>query len=248
MIMNITPEQIAHEREVMEALKGFDTPSITNVVATYPGDKTHCLGLYNPWHGKWYTDQSLKCFFPELGRLVGYAVTCTYGLPDPTFKRGGNIGPVFDAIKASPQPVILVVKQDMPEEIKNINGLLGGNMITSFKNAGIVGVISDGPSRDVDEIRPMGVQYMLTGVCAGHGTFTLQAINDPVEVCGMNVCPGDIIHMDENGAVKFPREYLDDVLERATKLREAEGKMQAMLVKAKTGAEIDRILSGQYNK
>lgn len=248
MIINITPEQLAHEKEVIEALKDFDTPSITNVVATYPGDKVHCLGLYNPWYGKWYTDQSLKCMFPELGRLVGYAVTCTYGLPDPTFKRGGNIGPVFDAIKASPQPVILVVKQDMPDDVKNKNGLLGGNMMTAFKNAGIIGVISDGPSRDIDEIRPMGMQYMLTGVCAGHGTFTLQAINDPVEICGMMVSQGDIIHMDENGAVKFPREYLDDVLERVTKLRESEEKKQAILAKAKSGAEIDSILSGQYNK
>lgn len=246
MDLSITNEQLAHEREIMEALKDFDTPSITNVVATYPEDKVHCLGLYNPWYGKWYTDQSLKCMFPELGRLVGYVVTCTYGLPDPNYKRSGNVGPVFDAIKASPQPVILVVKQDMPGDIKNRNGLLGGNMMTSFKNAGIVGVISDGPSRDIDEIRPMGLQYMLTGVCAGHGTFALQAINDSVEVCGMMVRPGDIIHMDESGAVKFPREYLDDVFERVTKLKRSEEKKQAMLAKAKTGAEIDSILREQY--
>ena len=66
----------------------------------------------------------------------------------------------------------------MPEEEKLRNGLLGGNMMTSFKRAGMVGAITDGPSRDVDEIRPLGVQYMVTGMTAGHGDLSLQAIND----------------------------------------------------------------------
>ena len=72
--------------QMLEELKNFDTPSITNIVATYP---THplCLGLYNPWTENWYTDTSIKCMYPELGRLVGYAVTCVYGLPDPNFSR-----------------------------------------------------------------------------------------------------------------------------------------------------------------
>ncbi len=33
------------EKEMLEKLKGFDTPSITNVVATYPSNPL-CLGLY----------------------------------------------------------------------------------------------------------------------------------------------------------------------------------------------------------
>ena len=113
----------------------------------------------------------------------------------------------------------------MPEEEKLRNGLLGGNMMTSFKRAGMVGAITDGPSRDVDEIRPLGVQYMVTGMTAGHGDLSLQAINDTIDICGMRVGPGDIIHMDENGAVKFPREYLDDVLEKATAMQKIESKM-----------------------
>ena len=54
--------------EQFEKLKKYDTPTITNVVATYPG-KEYCMGLYDPWKGKWYTDQTLKCMYPEIGRL-----------------------------------------------------------------------------------------------------------------------------------------------------------------------------------
>ena len=172
--MYLTEEQILRDQEIMQELLNYDTPSITNAVATYPQDKENCLGLYHPWEGKWYTDQTLKCMFPEMGRRIGYAVTCVYGLPDPNYKRGSNIGSVVDAILASPKPVVLVVKQNIPEHIKRINGLMGGNMITAFKAAGIVAAISDGPTRDLEEVRSLGVQYMLTGVSPGHGKFELQ--------------------------------------------------------------------------
>jgi len=42
------------EQEMLAELRKYDTPSITNVVATYPGSPL-CLGLYNPWTENWYT-------------------------------------------------------------------------------------------------------------------------------------------------------------------------------------------------
>ena len=64
------------EQKILQALRNFDTPSITNVVATFPPNPL-CLGLYNPWTENWYTDNSLSCWYPELGPIAGYAVTCT---------------------------------------------------------------------------------------------------------------------------------------------------------------------------
>ncbi len=48
------------QRQMLEALKDYDTPSITNVLATYPANPL-CLGLYNPWTENWYTDQTIRC-------------------------------------------------------------------------------------------------------------------------------------------------------------------------------------------
>lgn len=48
------------EQEMLKELKAYDTPAITNVVATYP-EHPLCLGLYNPWTENWYTDQSIRC-------------------------------------------------------------------------------------------------------------------------------------------------------------------------------------------
>src|SRR4051812_25659927 len=69
---------------LFEELREIDTPTITNVVATYPKNPL-CLGLYNPWTENWYTDTSIRCIYPDRKPTVGYAVTCTYGLPDPNF-------------------------------------------------------------------------------------------------------------------------------------------------------------------
>lgn len=235
----------AASANIAELLR-FDTPSITNVVATYPDKPEFCLGLYHPWEGRWYTDETLRCIFPELGRRAGYVVTCVYGMPDPGFGRLA-FGDVLRAIAKAPQPVILAVKQNLPPDIKRRNGLLGGNMMTAFKSAGVVGVLSDGPSRDVDEIRPLEMQYMLTGVTPGHGPFALQAVNVPVDICGMDVAPGDIVHMDENGAVKFPAEYLDGVIARADKLQQMETKRQGLMRRTTDPEELARIMKGRYD-
>lgn len=208
------------EQEMLEALKNFDTPSITNVVATYPSNPL-CLGLYEPWRQNWYTDTSIKCMYPELGRLVGYAVTVVYGEPDPSFNRL-TMRDLIEAMAKSKQPTIIVAKQVFGDDIKDKVGLAGGNMCTMFKAAGALGFISDGPSRDIDEVRPLGFQYMLTGVCAGHGGMAIHAINTAVNVGGMEVSPGEIIHMDENGACKFPADRLEDVLNNVTQLQKDE--------------------------
>ena len=70
--------------DLFAELRKIDTPTITNVVATYPKNPL-CLGLYNPWTENWYTDTSIRCIYPEMGAIVGHAVTCVFGLPDPNY-------------------------------------------------------------------------------------------------------------------------------------------------------------------
>ena len=230
------------EQEMLEELRNFDTPSITNVVATYPQNPL-CLGLYNPWTENWYTDQSIHCVYPELGRTVGYAVTCVFGLPDPDYSRLSFMD-VIDALGASKKPSILVFQQKFPTEIAGKVGLSGGNMTTAMKAVGCVGALSNGPSRDIDEIRPMKFQYMLSGVTAGHGAMAVHAVNVPVTVAGMDVCPGEMIHMDENGACKFPADKLEAVLTNVRALQKEEESRMNSLRNAKTAAEIRAIFGG----
>lgn len=230
-------------QKLIEELRSVDTPSITNVVATYPKNPL-CLGLYNPWQENWYTDQSIRCMYPELGPTVGYAVTCVYGLPDPSFSRLSFMD-VIDALDASPKPTILVLQQKYPPELAAKVGLAGEIMTTAMQAVGCRGVLSNGPSRDIDAIRPMKFQYLLSGVSAGHGEMAVHAVNVPVTVGGMDVAPGEIIHMDENGACKFPADKLEAVLANVRALQEEESVRLTALRKAKTAAEVRAAFSGQ---
>ena len=234
------------EAAMLEKLKHYDTPSITNVVATYPGDPL-CLGLYEPWRQNWYTDQSLRCIYPDLGVTVGYAVTVVYALPNPHFQRL-SLMDLLEAIDKSKKPVVIVIKQDFPPEILPKVGLCGGQMTTAFKACGAVGVVTNGPSRDVDEIRPMKFQYLMSGVTPGHGEFSISAINVPVSVAGMDVMPGDIIHMDENGACKFPGDKLTDVCNNIDAFLKVEQDRVKAVNAAKTFAEIKAAFTGKKAK
>ena len=232
---------------LIEELAKYDTPSITNAVATYP-KAANCLGLYNPWSENWYTDQTIRCMYPELGRTVGYAVTCVFGLPDPNFSRLSFMD-VVDALDASPKPTILVIQQKFPPEIASKVGLAGGVMTSCAKAVGCLGVISNGPSRDIDEIRPMKFQYLLSGISPGHGDMAVHAVNTPVSVCGMDVAPGDLIHMDENGACKFPADKMEAVLKNVKDLLAEEAVKINALQKASSAAEVRAIMSGHgYGK
>jgi regulator of RNase E activity RraA len=236
-----------NDLELIELLKQFDTPSITNVIATYPSKTDVCLGLYEPWSSNWYTDARMKAAYPELGRTAGYAVTVVYGLPDPSFNRL-DFGDLLRAMGESPKPIVVCVKQDLPEELKRKNGLAGGQMLTAMKSAGAVAMITDGPSRDLDEIREMKIQYMMAGQCAGHGPLAVKAVNVPVHLSGMDVAPGEIIHLDENGAVKFPAKYLREVYDRAVLIQRQENEKMTAMAATSDIDELIRLMTGKTDR
>ncbi len=126
--------------------------------------------------------------YPDLGAMAGYAVTCVYSIPDPNYNELSFMD-VIDAMDASKKPTIFAFEQKFPEELKDKVGLAGGNMTAAMKSVGCLGAISNGPSRDIDEIRPMEFQYLLSGITPGHGAMAVQAVNVPVSIVGMDVAP-----------------------------------------------------------
>ena len=60
------------------------------------------------------------------------------------------------------------------------------------------------------------------GTVPAHGNFGLDETQVPVEVGGVLVNPGDVVHADENGVVVFPPELADYVISEAQKVTERE--------------------------
>ena len=85
---------------------------------------------------------------------------------------------------------------------------------------------------------------MLRGVTPENVARAEHATNVPVTVAGMDVSPGEIIHMDENGACKFPADRLGAVLANVRALQKEEEARMGALQKAKSAAEVRAIMSG----
>ena len=118
--------------------------------------------------------------------------------------------------------------------------------MTAFSQLGVVGVIGDAPARDLEEMRPLGVACLFTGLAPGHGSMTIQGVNVPVTVSGMAVCPNEIIHMDVNGAVKFPRKYLKAILENVKSIQKGDTARQEDMKKMTDPAEIAAAMKNMY--
>ena len=226
------------EKDMFEKLLKFNTPTVGNVVATYP-ENPHCLGLYDNWYGRWYTSQKVKCVFPEKGRRIGYAVTLVFSLPDPKVKQYSFID-LIEALDKAKKPVVVVAQQKFPDDIADSVGLFGGQMTSLLQASGVVGVVTDGPSRDLDEMKELNVQYIMSGTTSGHGDFVLSEINTPVSVAGMDVNPGEIIHMDEHGATKFPADKLEEVYNNIDAFGEEEDNQAREILEAKNVDEIKK--------
>ena len=224
------------QQQMFDKLRRFNTPSVGNVVASYP-QHPHCLGLYDPWYGRWYTDDSLMCLVPEAGPVIGHAVTVVFGLDDPLQPAVPYLDFV-DFLLEAPKPSIVVCEAKFPPEVMRHAGIFGGQSGSLFKACGAVGLLTNSPVRDVDEIRSLGLQHLVRGVTSGHGSLSLQAFNVPVTVAGMDVGPGDIVHMDENGACKFPTERLADVCAHIDAFSDEEAEHSRLLLAARDRAGI----------
>lgn len=206
--------------KIIQELKKIDTPTISNVVASYP-KSDNCMKLYDAWYGRWYTDSTIKCMYPEMEPIVGYVATVVF-CEDSKKYTGVDRWALPTHIDKTKKPVVLVAEQRFPPEIAMRVGLFGEMMTTLYKALGVVGVITNGPMRDIDAIKALEVQYYSTGVTPAHGDMMIQSVGESVSVGGMNVMPGEMVHMDLHGVVKFPANMMNEVLKRAKKLLDME--------------------------
>lgn len=236
------------EEQMLEKLERFSTPTVSNIVAAHP-ERTYCLGLYDAWKEGWYTDQSVHCVFPEMGVRVGYAFTLVVSVPESNFPSL-PFTDIIEALHQARKPSILVCQQEYPPEILDRAGLFGDQSTSLFKACGVTGVVTNGPSRDVDGMRGLGIQYIMSGITPAHGVFSYRAVNVPVSVAGMDVSPGEIVHMDENGACKFPAEKLVDICNNIDAQTTFEEERSEALLSSKTPKETKRawlIKSGDFS-
>ena len=200
------------DSEQIEALRRIDSPTIANAIEAFEArDAT-----------EGYASLELRCMFPDLPPVVGYAVTCTADSTSPGKNRPSHDEAFYRAIENAPKPCIVVMKDAGPNRLRSCHA--GDVMASLFHRFGAVAVITDGGVRDLAGVRQRapGLQMFAPGVVVAHGVPTIVEVGMAVSVCGLTVRPGDLLHGDANGLVSIPLAIADKVAAQAEKVWQEE--------------------------
>jgi 4-hydroxy-4-methyl-2-oxoglutarate aldolase len=199
--------------ETYTRLQAIDSCTVANAIENF-GVRPDTWG---------YTGPEIRCLFPDMGVMLGYAVTAVMG-PREVGEKGWRQGwlDYTQAIEDSPRPAVCVI-EDSP--IWPMQGALVGEvMATCMKTLGAAGCVTNGAVRDLEQVREMGFQYHAAGVIVSHGQVKFHSVGQPVRLGRLEVRPGDLIHADLHGVVVIPFEIADEVPAAAEAIlkREAE--------------------------
>ena len=86
----------------------------------------------------------------------------------------------------------------------------------------MVGVITDGGVRDIEEVKRVGFYLFSKEVLISHAYIHMVEAGTAVDICGMTVRPGDLIHADAHGAIVIPQEIAGQLAEACVRAMDAE--------------------------
>lgn len=152
----------ALDPSVLDALKKYDAPTLSNAIELFdvrPRDEG-------------YMSHDIRCMFPDLGVMVGYAATATMRA------RGASEGYSPDDLTAHVQGVPgprIVVVQDLDDQPAH-GALWGEVMATTFTALGCLGdweeaIATDGSFAELDRVFHCGL------VKATQNTVLLRLVN-----------------------------------------------------------------------
>ena len=203
--MNEPNSPVTHQE--LLRLKRWNTPTVYNGWEQITGQNC-ARDAFNV--------EETKDFMPQMGPMVGYAVTLVIEPGNAIHKR--------DAAQAwsdyrryvgtQPGPKIVVVQDlDKPHVWGSFWGEVNAN---THRALGCVGTITDGAVRDVDEMTNAGFKALARRLCVGHAHATPVRWGCEVEVFGRRIQPGQLIHADKHGFLAVPLGEEEDLLEAAS--------------------------------
>ena len=203
------PAETPINKATLDALRALSTPTVSNAVELFnlrPRNK----GFMSP---------EIRCLFPDLGVMVGHAITARFAADQPP-KHPGSRYELWKHILEIPEPRVMVM-QDMDQQA-GVGAYFGEVQSTIHKRLGCIGVVTNGHVRDLDEVHPMGFHYFAGGVCVSHAYVHLLDFGCPVNVGGVMVHTGDLVHADKHGVLIVPKEVASEIPQAAAKVADRE--------------------------
>jgi 4-hydroxy-4-methyl-2-oxoglutarate aldolase len=195
-------------------LKTVDTPTLSNAIED----------LERRPRSEGFAPLAIHSLFPDLGRMCGYAVTAQ--VETVTCMSPLSAEPFFDlfaAVESAPKPVVVVLQEIGGQ--RDLAAHCGEVMASIFTRLGAVGLVSDCGVRDLPEVHAVGMHYFARGAVASHAHFRIVRASEPVQIEGLVIRPGDLLHGDTNGLLVIPPCDALDLRRRVDSVRQREGEL-----------------------
>jgi regulator of RNase E activity RraA len=211
--------QVESERylapDVLTRLSQYDTCTLENAVERFK------VRLRN----EGYAGPGLKCFTPDLGTVVGYAVTSQARTADPPMSGGYYYERTdwWSVIEKIPAPRFAVIEdQDARPGAGSVSGEVHCAIL---QRLGCVALATNGAVRDLPGVRNLGFSLFAQYLTVGHSYVHSIDLGVPVRICGLTVEPGDLLCGDCHGVLSIPKEIAADVSTVAEEIRRHERKV-----------------------
>ncbi|HEY3857606.1 MAG TPA: RraA family protein [Verrucomicrobiae bacterium] len=151
-----------------------------------------------------FMNGSVRCLFPQQGPMLGYAATLTIRGSAPAFA-----GPPYadrtdwwDYIQSLPSPRVVVVQDTATHP--GLASLIGEVHMNILRALECVGVVTNGAVRDIPAADKCGFHYFSANVSVSHAYVHIVKFGTPVEVAGLKIYSGDLLHGDLHGVQSIP--------------------------------------------
>lgn len=198
---------------LLALLQKVDTPTVCNAIEVAQGKRG-----FNA-----FTRGTMLCSDPDGGAMVGYARTAKIAAVNPPEEDPAVIKErrmnYYRHMSEGPRPAVTVVEDlDYPHAI----GAYWGEINTTVhKGFGISGALTNGVMRDLGDL-PEGFPVVAGSIGPSHGFVHVKEIGTEVEIFGMTVRDGDLVHADRHGALVIPSEVVPMLEDAIHKLLDTE--------------------------
>ena len=153
-----------------------------------------------------YSNESIRWVLGKGGPMVGYAATGRIRSSEPPIV-GANFVERQDWFKyvlSMPEPRIAVL-QDVDSH-PGTGAFWDEAHVRIHHRLGCAGAVTNGAVRDIHKIESTGFHLYAGSLSVSQGYAHIIEMGQPVEVGGLEVHPGDLIHGDIHGIIKVPKE------------------------------------------
>jgi 4-hydroxy-4-methyl-2-oxoglutarate aldolase len=197
----------------LERLKTLDSCTVSNAIERLE------VRLRN----EGFIVDAVNCQFPDLPPMVGYAATARIRTGGPPMAGQRCYYDRMDwwrYVASLPSPRVLVLEDmDHRPGVGAFAGEIHAVMGLALECSGCV---TNGAVRDLDQIRPLGFPLFAGYVSVSHAYSHIIEFGEPVEIGGLKIGSGDLLHGDLNGVQTIPLQIAASVAAEASKVLQEE--------------------------